>query len=58
MTGFEVGPGEDAVFGAFFVHGEDARLPFGVVAQDREPDVGDDARVVAGNPLSHRLYQY
>ncbi len=57
-TGLEVGLGVDAVLGAFFVHGEDACLPFGIGAQDGEANVGDGAGVVAGNSFSYRFYQY
>ncbi len=58
VTGFKVRPSEDAVLGAFFVHGEDARLPFRIVAWDCVPNIGDDAGVVAGDPFSHCFYQH
>ncbi len=56
-AGFEVGFGVNTVFGALIVHGDDARLPLGVVAWDCKTDVGDNAGVIAGNPFSYRLYQ-
>ncbi len=55
---FEVGLSIDTVLGAFLVHGDDARLPFGVVARNAKPDVGDGSGVVVGNALPHRFYQH
>ncbi len=51
LSGVEVGLGEDAVLGAFLIHGEDVGLPFGIRPWDSEADVGDDAGVVAGGCL-------
>ncbi len=56
MAGLEVGLGVDAVLGAFFVHGENARFPFGVGAQDAEPDVRNDPGVIPGNSLLDRFH--
>ncbi len=53
-----MGLGVDAVLGAFFVHGDDVRLPFLVITRDPEPDVGDSSGVITGNSLPHRFYQY
>ncbi len=56
MVRFEVGLGVDAVFGLFFVHGDDVCLPLAVSAWNAKANVGDDAGVVTGNSFSYRFY--
>ncbi len=53
-----MGLGVDVVLGPFFIHRDDALLPFGIGVGNSESDVHNDLRIGSGYPLADCLDQH